>query len=139
VIKYDEKKKILYNFHEDPLAGHFGFQETYRSISLKYYWPNMGNDIKTYINSCDVCQRQKKPQKNEPLHPIKVGLPFDRIGIDIVGPLPATLQGNKYIVVATEYLTKWPEVCALPDAKATSVVSFFMRISSVTMDVQKFF
>ncbi|GBC33562.2 DDE-type integrase/transposase/recombinase [Rhizophagus irregularis DAOM 181602=DAOM 197198] len=61
----------------------------------------------------------------EPLHPIKVGMPFDRIGIDIVGPLPTTKKGNKYIVVATEYLTKWPEARALPDAKASSVVSFF--------------
>ncbi|CAB4421453.1 unnamed protein product [Rhizophagus irregularis] len=52
-------------------------------------------------------------------------MPFDRIGIDIVGPLPTTKKGNKYIVVATEYLTKWPEARALPDAKASSVVSFF--------------
>src|SRR5205809_5630145 len=66
VIKYDERERILYNFHEDPLAGHFGFQETYRSISLKYYWPNMGNDIKEYVNSCDICQRRKKHQRNEP-------------------------------------------------------------------------
>lgn len=45
--------------------------------------------------------------------------------MDIVGLLPTTLQGNKYIVVATEYLTKWPEACALSNAKATSVVSYF--------------
>jgi len=59
------------------------------------------------------------------LHPIKVGQPFDRLGMDIVGPLPTTKRGNKYIVVATEYLTKWPEAHAIPDAKAASVISFF--------------
>ncbi|GBB91669.1 hypothetical protein RclHR1_19010003 [Rhizophagus clarus] len=85
----------------------------------------MGNDIKEYVNSCDICQRRKKSRRNEPLHPIKVGLPFDHIGMDIIGPLPTTLQGNKYIVVATEYLNKWPEARALSNAKATSVVSFF--------------
>ncbi len=125
VIKQSEMEAILYSFHEDPLAGHFGFQETYRSINLRYFWPQMGTDIKNYVNSCDVCQRRKKPKKNEPLHPIQVGQPFDRVGMDIVGPLPVTLRGNKYIVVATEYLTKWPEARAIPDAKAASVVSFF--------------
>jgi len=63
--------------------------------------------------------------KTEPLHPIKVGQPFDRVGMDIVGPLPMTKHGNQYIIVATEYLTKWPEARALPDAKAISVVPFF--------------
>jgi hypothetical protein len=45
--------------------------------------------------------------------------------MDIVRPLPKTKNSNKYIVVATEYLTKWPEARAIPNAKASSVVSFF--------------
>ncbi|EXX63870.1 gag-pol fusion protein [Rhizophagus irregularis DAOM 197198w] len=85
----------------------------------------MYEDVRRYVRTCDECQRRGKNWRVEPLHPIKVGMPFDRIGIDIVGPLPITKKGNKYIVVATEYLTKWPEARALPDAKASSVVSFF--------------
>src|SRR5579859_7603465 len=116
---------ILYSFHEDPLAGHFGFTKTYRAINQRYFWPQMGNDIKEYIRTCDTCQRQQRPMKTEPLHLIKVGQLFDRVGMDIVGPLPMTKYGNQYIIVATEYLTKWPEAHALPDAKAISVVLFF--------------
>ena len=85
----------------------------------------MGEDIKRYVQSCDTCQRRQRPIKAEPLHPIKVGRPFDRVEIDIVGPLPTIKKGNQYIVVATEYLTKWPEARALPDAKAASVATFF--------------
>ena len=59
------------------------------------------------------------------MHPIKVGQPFDRVGMDIVGPLPTTNKGNKYIVVATDYLTKWSEARALMNAKAFLVVPFF--------------
>ncbi|CAB4375498.1 unnamed protein product [Rhizophagus irregularis] len=97
VLKKSELAAVLYNFHEDPLAGHFGFSETYRAISLRYFWPQMGNDIRSYVQSCDVCQRRKRPLRNEPLHPIKIGQPFDRVGMDIVGPLPITLCGNKTI------------------------------------------
>ena len=67
----------------------------------------------------------KEDSDNNGTNPIKVGQPYDRLGMDIVGPLPKTRQGNQYIVIATEYLTKWPEAQAIPDAKASSVVSFF--------------
>jgi hypothetical protein len=49
VLKKNELEFVLHSYHDDPLAGHFGFQETYRSISLKYFWPQMGNDIKHYV------------------------------------------------------------------------------------------
>jgi hypothetical protein len=45
--------------------------------------------------------------------------------MDIVGPFPKTPRGNTHIVVAMEYLTKWPEARAIPNTKALSVVSFF--------------
>jgi len=125
VAKESEVEAILYHSHSDPLAGHFSLEETYRRIKICYFWPQMYNDVRNYVKTCDECQRRGKNRRIEPLHPIKVGQPFDRLGMDIVGPLPVTKRGNAYIVVATEYLTKWPEACALPNAKASSVVSFF--------------
>jgi transcription initiation factor IIE alpha subunit len=125
VVRKHEVNDILYNLHEDPLAGHFALEETYRRVKIRYYWSQMYEDVRQYVQTCDACQRRGKNKRTEPLHPIKVGQPFDRIGMDIVGPLPKTKKGNKYIVVATEYLTKWPEARAIPDAKAKSVVSFF--------------
>jgi hypothetical protein len=125
VVKENEIEGILHFTHSDPLAGHFSIEETYRRVKIRYYWPQMYEDVRRYVRTCDDCQRRGKNRRVEPLHPIKVGQPFDRIGMDIVGPLPMTKRGNKYIVVATEYLTKWPEARAIPDAKASSVVSFF--------------
>ncbi|CAG8503255.1 11806_t:CDS:2, partial [Gigaspora rosea] len=40
--------------------------------------------------------------------------PSQKISIDIVGPLPRTTQGNHYIVVATDYTTKWLEAKPIP-------------------------
>ena len=125
VVKENEIETILHHTHSDPLAGHFSLEETYRRIKIRYYWPQMYDDARKYVRSCDECQRRGKNQRTEPLHPIKVGQPFDRLGMDIVGPLPKTSRGNMYIVVATEYLTKWPEARAIPNAKASSVISFF--------------
>ena len=85
----------------------------------------MFEDIRNYIKACDSCQRRGKPSKNSTLlHPIPVGKPFEKIGIDFVGPLPLTNKGNCYIIVATDYLTKWLEASATPANDAKTVVEF---------------
>jgi hypothetical protein len=87
----------------------------------------MYDAVKDWVKTCDVCQRQGTPRRQEPLHPISVGQPFDRIGIDYVGPLPRTKQGNRYIIVATEYLTKWAEAAAVPDCTAQTTAQFIFQ------------
>ena len=96
-------------------------------IKERYYWPKMYNDIKIYIESCDNCQRRGKTKRREELLPLKIGGPFDKIGIDIKGPLPVTQKGNRYIIVAMDYFTKWPEARAIPNAKAETVAKFLFE------------
>jgi len=92
--------------HNHPFGGHFGVEIVAEKVKENYYWPQYYNDIKSYIKACDACQRRGKRRTKEPLHPIEVGEPFERIGIDFVGPLPTTPRGNRYIIVAIDYLIK---------------------------------
>ena len=46
---------------------------------------------------------------------------FERIAIDILGPLPATWSGNRYIVCFIDYLTKWPEILTVKDGDAVTI------------------
>jgi hypothetical protein len=124
VIKRNEMEPLLYMMHNHPTSGHLGIEATYNRIKDKYYWNQMFEDIREYVQSCDSCQRFGKPKRTEPLHTIPVGQPFERVGIDIVGPLPITPRGNRFIVVATDYLTKWPEARALTHATAEAVAQF---------------
>ncbi len=55
------------------------------------------------------------------MHHVPVGAPLDRVALDIVGPLPETENGNNYIVVISDYFTKWVEAHALPDQTAITV------------------
>src|SRR5215208_3096728 len=125
VIKESELEIILYNTHDSPLAGHLKVDATVNRIQQKYFWYNMRQTVQKYVANCEVCQREGKRQKNEALRTIKVNQPFEKIGIDIVGPLPKTARKNRYIVIAMDYLTKWPEARAIPDMTAKSVASFF--------------
>jgi hypothetical protein len=81
-------------------------------------------DIEIYVKSCDNCQRRGKPVEKNELHPIKVREPFYQIGIDFVGPLPVTELGNKYIIVAIDYFTKWVEAKAVKVDNAEEVAIF---------------
>jgi hypothetical protein len=110
--------------HNNPTLGYFATDIMFEKIRLRYYWPQMYKNIKSYVQSCDQCQRRGKYKRIEPFHPIPVFEPFYQIGIDIVGPLPRTKNGNRYIVVAIDYLTKWPEAKALPLVTAENVATF---------------
>src|SRR5215813_6977525 len=124
VIRRYELEGLLYMFHDNELSAHFSTQTTYDKIKQRYWWKGMRKDIDEYVKTCDRCQRRGKPFGKHELHPIKVKYPFYQIGIDIVGPLPETPKGNKYIVVAIDYFTKWPEAKALKEANAKEVSTF---------------
>lgn len=57
---------------------------------------------------------------------------MERVAIDVLGPLPETDQGNKYILIAMDYFSKWPEAYALPNQETVTVANvlvsqFFSR------------
>jgi hypothetical protein len=110
--------------HNDPTSGHLGIEATFNKIRSRYYWPQYYEDIKRYVESCDACQHRGRPRRKQELYPIPVNSPFYQIGIDIVGPLPRTKNGKKYIVTAMDYLTKWPEARALTEATTQKVADF---------------
>jgi hypothetical protein len=124
VIRSHEMEAVLYMMHNDPTAGHFAVDIMFDKIKERYYWPQLYENIREYVRSCDSCQRRGKPKKHEELHPIPVQAPFYQIGIDFVGPLPITSSGNKHIIVAVDYFTKWPEAKAVPEATAEQVALF---------------
>jgi len=79
--------------HDHPTVGHFRIDGMFRKIKETYYWPQMYESISTYVQSCDNCQHRGRKKSNSPLQPIPVGPLFQKIGIDIVGPLLLTTQG----------------------------------------------
>lgn len=124
VIRRFEMNPLLYMMHNDSTSGHFAAENMFNKIRDRYYWPQMFEDIRNYAKSCDACQRRGKSKKTQRLHPIPVHGPFFQIGIDFVGPLPITEKGNRYIIVAMDYLTKWPEARPVPQATAEATASF---------------
>src|SRR6266542_1877462 len=115
---------LLYTLHEGPTEAHNGTERIFQQVQERYYWPKMYEDIRGYVQTCDACQRRGNPKANNILHPIEPKAPFQRIGIDIVGPLTITKKGNRYIVTAIDYFTKWPIAKVIKKATAKMVSKF---------------
>jgi hypothetical protein len=82
-------------------------------------------DAHDYCRSCDVCQvYAERSIVSGPLHPIPPLGPFEKWGIDLMGPLPMTRRGHQFIVVATYYLTKFAEIHALKSLVKQEVTRF---------------
>lgn len=123
----DEIPKLLFESHDSICGGHFDAGATSRKIMRAgYFWPSMTRDVREYCKQCPVCQ------KHSPV-PHKIGLqcpifpvgPFIKWGLDCVGPInPVTLHGNSYMLVATDYCTKWVEAVALPSLSGENTAHF---------------
>lgn len=124
VIRRSELEAILKALHDSPYGGHLGSTTMEDKVKEKYWWKNFINDIREYVKTCDTCQRKGKPRKNQLLHPVESNEIFEQFGIDAIGPLPMTANGNRFILTAMDYLSKWPIARAVPDITAATTVRF---------------
>ena len=123
VIPRAYQKPLLYQYHDSITAGHLGVAKVYNKIQKKYFWSKMKCDIELYVKTCISCQRKKHPPRSfcAPLQKYVVGVPFERVALDVMGPLNETDRGNLYILVVTDYFTRWVEAYPMPNQKAETV------------------
>lgn len=124
------RREILVSYHDHVTAGHLGIRRTLEKIKRRYFWPKMFSDITRYVLSCPDCQTRKLPATRPAgmLQPLPwVEKPFQRIGMDFLGPLTQSEHGNKYVVVLIDYHTKWVEAVPTPTATAAFAAQAFMN------------
>ena len=120
---------VLLACHDSRFAGHQGQTRTLSRVQARFWWPSYRHDVIAWVRQCELCDSSKQhPNSHQfPGQPLPLPVaPFLTWGMDIYGPLPLTDDGFMYIIVFTEYHSRWVEVPALKNITAASVARAFV-------------
>jgi len=133
-VPTDLRKGVLSLAHESIMSGHLGTKKTLDRILSQFAWPGIAGDVARHCRSCDACQRtvHKGRVAKAPLQKMPViGIPFQRVGIDLVGPItPASTSGCRFILTVVDYATRYPEAVALRGISTQEVAEALCKIYS---------
>ena len=127
------RETVLKLTHTIPLAGHLGCDTTTRRVLQHFYWPTtVHRDVATFCKTCGSCHKVAgRRVARAPMVPLPViSSPFERIAMDMVGPLPRSARGNRYVLVVCDYATRYPEAIPMKTIDASSVAEELVAIFS---------
>ncbi|XP_061097667.1 uncharacterized protein LOC133128296 [Conger conger] len=134
LVPRSHTSKVLYLAHTHLLGAHLGREKTYERILSRFYWPGIKRAVEDYCRQCAECQlHSPRVTYRNPLIPLPIiDVPFRRIAMDIVGPLPKSSRGHRYILVIVDYATRYPEAVPLRAATGKSIArELFLLFSRV--------
>jgi len=111
-LNKEQQKQILIALHDE--HGHVGANKFLDIVRKRFYWKNLRNDIRQWVRKCKHCATKKDlvpPPTKAPMEEVDLSniRTFEKVAIDILGPLAKSKDGNKYIFVMQDYYSKWVE------------------------------
>ncbi|KRX51283.1 Retrovirus-related Pol polyprotein from transposon [Trichinella sp. T9] len=110
----------MQSMHDSQFTGHLCERQTLARVKSRFFWPGMSGDVNAWCRTCMQCARRKGLTNNNraPMHAITEGYFLQQVGVDILAPLERTTSGNQYVLVLTDYFTKWRATFPLIDMEA---------------------
>ena len=119
------RSQVMSGVHADETGGHLGSVRMYYLLSNRFYWNRMYRDVRRFVQSCKTCDlfRPKYGYRYGAMQTFtEVTKPFQRIGIDFIGPFKVSSNGNKYGLVMIDHISRYIEASAVPQANVTAVI-----------------
>ena len=119
------RNELIQYFHET--KHHQSATRIYRAMRGTVYWWGMLEDIKLYIKHCETCALSKKVKttKEGYLQLFSAKEPFEMVAIDIIGPLPLTMKGNRYILSVIDRFSRMVKLIPLQTITAANIALEF--------------
>lgn len=126
-IPKDMVREILEKAHDSHLSAHGGINKTIERIRRFYFWPNLVNDVRDYINSCGICKGTKHPNyvMRPPMGKTSETFRFfQKLYVDFLGPYPRSKSGNIGIFVVLDHFSKFCFLKAVKKFTADVIVKY---------------
>ena len=129
-VHLEASESLLEELHEGVYGSHTGGRSlSHRALTQGYWWPGMQKEAQEYVKKCDQCQRFA-PNIHQPggvLNHLSNPWPFAQWGLDIVGHFPKAVGNKKYLLICTDYFTKWVEAKPLANIRDVDVKRFIWK------------
>ncbi|GBO06936.1 Transposon Tf2-6 polyprotein [Araneus ventricosus] len=126
-------QKILNLTHDNDTVAHPGLARTLKRIKDNLFWKGLYAQVRRYVASCHSCIQRRGFAKNvnAPVQSIPTAdYRFQKVAFDAIGPLVASKNGNKWIIVISDYFTRYPETYALPNIQSHNVAKVLIDFIS---------
>ncbi len=106
------------------MSSHFGITVTQMAISKEFNWP-----FKNFVASCEVCQlnNKKQPRKAPLVEPEVIIERFQKVALDVVGPLPRSKSGYAYLLTAMDLASYFPFAFPMKGYTAQETATNFLK------------
>uniref|UniRef100_A0A1I7TMG4 RNA-directed DNA polymerase n=2 Tax=Caenorhabditis tropicalis TaxID=1561998 RepID=A0A1I7TMG4_9PELO len=124
------RRLIFESFHSNVLSGgHLCARKSLQKAQRRYFWPNMKANFHSWARECIPCQRKRSqhPSRREPQSIVLTSAIFEKVGVDLTGPFIQSTRGNKYVINAICWFSKYVIAVPLPDAKTESIVKALLE------------
>ncbi len=125
LVPKSRREMLFQAAHCNPMAGHLGQATTLNRLMAHFFWPGIHENVRRWCasESASECQLVNPPASPKaPLRPLPLmQVPFELIGMDLIGPLERSARGHRFALVLVDYATRYPEAVALRNISAKSV------------------
>ncbi|GMF27795.1 unnamed protein product [Phytophthora fragariaefolia] len=120
---------VFKEMHGNVWSGHLRGPHTYGRVAQLYWWPGLYREVRIWIRGCQECgSRKAKPREViPPLRSLRGGAVGDRWALDVAGPFPIADGGDRYVIAAVEYVTRYAVASSVTQHTAESVATFLMQ------------
>ncbi|GBG83888.1 hypothetical protein CBR_g37758 [Chara braunii] len=116
-IPQDRKLRTLLMSECHDARGHFGALKSYAALSRRFFWKEMRSDMLHYVETCELCQRNKVVRRPplSLLKPLPIpDAPAQSVSIDFTDLGRTTPRGMRQVMVCVDRFSKYAEFIPLP-------------------------
>ena len=129
LVPCDSREEVLTQLHDHLTAVHLGTTKTIDKVKKRFYWYKYKEFIENWVQKCPQCQARRLPKlrPKAPMSQSRVGVPMERVCLDLLGPFPESRNRNKYVLSIVDQFTRWVELLPIKNMEAITIAKVFVN------------